>query len=440
MTLKELREKAVKALKDARSIIEKAETDKREITSEEDKQFSNYMTEHNQAVKEVQRRSEIEAAEKYLTQNQEPVRAKPTPDEEGKKDDDKKISEETRALALQGWCRASLVKRGADFAITEAQREAAKKCGFSLDQKEIGFDLTRNYRSVLKEYRAAQSAITGSAGAFLIPEGFVSALERALLEFGGVRQTAEVIRTATGNDLPWPTTDDTSNKGEIIGENAPQNEQAITFKQIVLKAYKYSSKMVKIPSELLQDSAIDLATLVGSMLGERIGRIQNDHFTTGTGAGQPKGIVTASTLGVTAASATTIKGDELIDLIHAVDPAYRVGAGFMMHDNIFLHLAKLKDGQGQYLLQGLTDSAVMRIRGFPITINQSMQSSVATGTKTILFGQLSKYKIRDVEEVRLVRLDERYAELDQVAFVSFMRSDGNLLDAGVAPVEHLIQA
>ena len=80
------------------------------------------------------------------------------------------------------------------------------------------------------------------------------------------------------------------------------------------------------------------------------------------------------------------------------------------------------------------------VKGYPVTINQSMQSSVATATKTILFGQLRKYKIRDAGEVRLIRLDERYAELDQVAFVAFMRSDGNLLDAGVAPVKHLLQA
>ena len=439
MTLKEWREKSLKALKDARCIIEKAETEKRDVTPDEDKQFTAYMEDHNKSVKEIQKRSELEAAEKEIAKNQEEARAKPNPEDEEKQGKKEKLSEETRASALKGWFSVPLAMRG-DVKITDEMRDAAKQCGFNLNQREIGFDLRGNYRQIQKEFRAAQTTATGSSGGFLIPEGFVSTLERALLEFGGARQVAEIMRTATGNDLPWPTSDDTSNKGEIIGENATQNEQAIAFAQVIFKAYKYSSKMVKIPFELLQDSAIDLASLVGNILGERIGRIQNDHFTTGTGAGQPKGIVTASTLGVTAASATAVKGDELIDLIHSVDSAYRIGAGFMMHDNLFLHLAKLKDGQGQYLLQGLTDSAVMRIRGFPITINQSMQSSVATATKTILFGQLSKYKIRDAGEVRLIRLDERYAELDQVAFVAFMRSDGNLLDAGVAPVKHLLQA
>lgn len=439
MTLKEWREKSLKALKDARSIIEKAETEKREVTADEDRQFTAYMEEHNKAAKEVQKRAELEAAEKEIAKNQEEARTKPNPEDEGKKEKTEKISEETRAMALKGWFSTPLALRG-DAIITDEQREAAKKCGFNLNQREIGFDLRNNYREVQREFRAAQTTATGSSGGFLIPEGFVSSLERALLEFGGARQVSEVMRTATGNDLPWPTSNDTSNKGEIIGENTTQNEQAIAFAQIIFKAYKYSSKMVKIPFELLQDSAIDLASLTGTILGERIGRIQNDHFTTGTGAGQPKGIVTASTLGVTAASATAIKGDELIDLIHAVDPAYRIGSGFMMHDSIFLAISKLKDGQGQYLFQGLVDATRLMVKGYPVTINQSMQSSVATATKTILFGQLRKYKIRDAGEVRLIRLDERYAELDQVAFVAFMRSDGNLLDAGVAPVKHLLQA
>lgn len=440
MTLKELREKSLKALKDARAIIEKADTEKRDVTVDEDKQFAAYMEDHNKAAKEVQKRAALEDAEKAIAENQEEARVKPEPaPEERRESGAVEISEETRALALQGWFATPCAHRGV-ARVSDEQRDAAKKCGFNLESREIGFRLRRNYRNVQREFRAAQSGITGSAGAFLIPEGFITTLERALLEFGGMRQVSDVMRTATGNDLPWPTSDDTSNKGEIIGENITQNEQAITFGNITYKAYKYSSKMVKIPFELLQDSAIDLASLTGIILGERIGRIQNDHFTTGTGAGQPKGITLASTLGVTSATATAIKADELIDLIYSVDPAYRIGAGFLMHDGVFLAISKLKDGQGQYLFQGMNNSNVLSIKGYPVTINQSMQSTVATGTKTVLFGQLNKYKIRDAGDVRLVRLDERYAELDQVAFVSFMRSDGNLLDAGVAPVKHLLQA
>lgn len=435
MTLKELREKAVKALKDARSIIEKAETEKREITTDEDRQFVAYMEDHNKAVKEIQKRSDLEAAEKELARNQEEARTKTNPEGEEKQEKREKITEETRAVALQGWARHS-----AGFDVEERHLEAAQKCGIELNRKEIDIDLRRDYKNVRNEIRAAQTSVTGSTGAFTIPEGFVNSLESALLQFGGMREAANVIRTDTGNDLPWPTSDDTSNKGEIIGENIAQNEQNVTFGQVVFKAYKYSSKMILVPYELLNDSAINLAVFLGDKSGERIGRIQNDHFTTGTGAGQPKGSVTASTLGVTSASAAAIKFDEVKDLYHSVDPAYRVGARFMFHDGILQHLAKLKDGQGQYLLGGVTTGNPITLYGVPYIINQSMQATVATATKTMLFGQLSKYQIRDAGSIRFIRLNERYAEKDQVAFFALLRSDGNLLDAGVAPVKHLLQA
>lgn len=437
MTLKEIQEKALRALKAARDLVDKADTEKRDMTSDEDKQFTGYMSEHTKLTKDLQARSGLENAEKAMAAIPEEARARPEP--EGREEKKPEITEEIRGAALKGWFSTPLSLRG-DIEITDAQRQAAKQCGFNLNQREIAFGLRGNYRSIQHEFRAPQTTTTGSTGGYLIPTGFVSTLERALLEFGGMRQVSEVMRTATGNDLPWPTSDDTSNKGEIIGENTTQNEQNIAFKQVIFKAYKYSSKMIKIPFELLQDSAVDLASLTGQIAGERLGRIQNQHFTTGTGAGQPKGLTLATTLGATTASATAIKADELMDLIYSVDPAYRTGAAFMMHDNIFLAISKLKDGQGQYLLNGLADSTQLRIKGYPVIINMDMQSSVTTATKTVVFGQLGKYKIRDAGEVRLVRLDERYADLDQVAFVAFLRSDGNLLDAGVAPVKHLLQA
>jgi HK97 family phage major capsid protein len=108
---------------------------------------------------------------------------------------------------------------------------------------------------------------------------------------------ATVIRTDTGAALPIPTSDDTSNKGAILGENTAASEVDVSFGQLVLDAYKYSSKYVLVSVEFLQDSSINVAEFIGKALGERIGRIQNDHFTTGTGSSQPNGIVTAATLG-----------------------------------------------------------------------------------------------------------------------------------------------
>ena len=318
--------------------------------------------------------------------------------------------------------------------------QACTKTGVRPHAQNYDFSLRRDVAKMRGEFRD-QSAISGPAGQYTVAPGFVSSLERAMLAFGGMRQVADVMRTTSGNNMPWPTTNDTSNEGAIISENTAAGEQDVTFGQVIFYAHKYTSKLVQVPVELLEDSAFDLASEIGRMLGERLGRITNRHFTVGTGAGQPEGIVPGSTLGVTAASASAIAADEILDLIHSVDPSYRAGAGFMMHDSILLHIRKLKDGNGQYLWSsGLTAGMPDRLAGYTITPNQHMQSSVATGTKTIVFGQLSKYKIRDVAGVRLVRLNERFADSDQVGFLAFSRHDAHLLDAGVAPVKHLIQA
>jgi HK97 family phage major capsid protein len=139
---------------------------------------------------------------------------------------------------------------------------------------------------------------------------------------------------------------------------------------------------------------------------------------------------------------TAIISDEVIDLIHSVDPAYRPNASFMMHDVVLAAIRKLKEQTtNAYIWQpGLQAGVPDRLLGYRYTVNQSMSSTFTTGQKLVLFGDLSKYLIRDVSTIRLVRLEERYADTDQIAFIAFMRTDGNLLDAGTRPVKWLALA
>jgi len=337
---------------------------------------------------------------------------------------------EERALALQAW---ALVQTGKE--ITDEHRVACRRTATNPNAKDFEVQLRRDraYSQVRREMRASTASTEGGE---TIPEGFVNNFERALLQFGGMRQVADVMRTASGNAMPWPTTDDTGNKGALIAEEDEVTAQDVVTGSVVFNAYKYTSKMVKVSAELLEDSAFDLANILGEMLGERVGRITNDHFTTGDGSSKPKGLIVAATVGKETASSTVIDPDEVYDLLHSVDPAYRDGAGWMLHDSILLAVRKLKDGNDQYLWQpGLQLGIPDRLLSYPITINQSMASTITASDKVIAFGQLSKYKIRDVASVRLRRLVERYAEFDQEAFVVFSRHDGDLLDAGTKPVK-----
>ena len=341
------------------------------------------------------------------------------------------------AYAIQGWLRAA--KPGAK--IEQDHLDAAKYFGFDLRAQEIAIPLTKDYRKVAREHRAM--SLTVGSGGYTVPEGFVASLEEALLAFGVVRTVADVMRTDSGNNLPWPTMNDTTTKGEIIAEAVTFGTSVDpTFGVVEFKAFKYSSKPIVVSFELLQDSAFDLATRIGTWLGTRIARIQNDHFTTGAGTTLPKGLTVAAVVGKAAASMTTFTADELIDLEHSVDPAYRTGASWMFHDIALAHIRKLKETTtNAYIWQpGLQQGVPDRLLGRTYTINQSMSSAFTTGQKLVLFGDLSKYKIRDVAEIRLVRLNELFAQTDQIGFNAFMRSDGNLLDAGTRPVKWLALA
>lgn len=346
-------------------------------------------------------------------------------------------TEADHSLALQGWMRA---RAGMELLPIHAQ--ACQKCKvrphlefFDASLRNGSYSAVRND---FRKFRNAQSASDGSLGSYTVAEGFVPRLEIALLQYGGMRQASDVMRTDTGADMPWPTSDDTSNKGAIIGESSVPDTQDVSFGQVIFRAHKWTSKFVKVPFELLEDSAFNLASILGDMLGERLGRIQNEHYTTGTGVGQPMGFVNAAATFTTGVAAGAIDWDDVIGLEHSVDPAYRAGSIYMAHDTVISALRLVKDGQGRPIWTSGAQAGVPdTINGKMIVTNNDMASTLTSGSKSLAFGDFSKYKIRDVNGVRLVRLNERFADADQIAFVAFARGDGNLLNAGVAPIKVL---
>jgi HK97 family phage major capsid protein len=251
------------------------------------------------------------------------------------------------------------------------------------------------------------------------------------------------LTTETGNALPWPTLDDTANVGRLIGENVAVTATDVAFGQKSLGAYTYSSDAVLVSYVLLQDSAFDLGReVINPALGERIGRIANSHLTVGTGVSQPSGIVTGSTLGKTTAAVAAVTADELIDFYHSIDPAYRKSPAFkiMFNDSTLAAIRKLKDAQNRYLIENLKDGgAVINLAGIsvPYVVNQDV-ASMATGVKFAVAGDFSKYVVRRVREVTMLRLNERYADALQVGFFAFCRLDGALINTSA--VKHLKNA
>lgn len=360
------------------------------------------------------------------------------------------VKEEVREEAFAGWCRA---QRG--LPLKRSQRRACQEIGLSPNNRHLDVRLcdTRTYRQAQDNCRSGHpqnllrslSATNLATGGALVPSSFVNALEINMLAFGGMMQEAEVIRTATGGEMRWPTADDASNEGSQIGENtAVGDDTDPAFAQQVWRDYKFKSGVITAAYELLEDASFDLASQLGAMIGERIGRIVNRRATTGNGAGTMEGITVGAAVGKTAAATTSFTPNEIINLIHSIDPAYRIGAKFMMHDSIVMLLRLFKEtGTDQYLWQpGLKDGVPDKLFGYPVAINQHMDSAPVASAKTMIFGQLTKYKIRQVGGLRFYRLLERYRDNDQDGFLAFTRVDGRLLRASATntAVKSLTQA
>jgi HK97 family phage major capsid protein len=307
--------------------------------------------------------------------------------------------------------------------------------GLEPEQRAILRDGFRNE----KEQRA--QTVTTTAGGYLIPNDWVQAIESAMKSYSGTLAAPTTKwRTDTGALIPYPTVDDTSNKGALLGINTQESAQDLTFGVENFNAYKFTSKNVLVPIELMQDSAFDLNTFLTDKLGERIGRICEQYFTTGTGTAQPEGIVTGSTAGYTAAASNAIAYNDLVELKHSVDPAYRTraSAGWMMNDSTLKVIRKMVDGYSRPLWEVSVQAGDPdQILGHPYFINQEM-ASIEASAKSILFGDLSKFIIRHVTEMVMMRLVERYADYYQIGFQTFHRCDARLVDAGTRPIKHLL--
>jgi HK97 family phage major capsid protein len=233
--------------------------------------------------------------------------------------------------------------------------------------------------------------------------------------------------------MAWVTEDDTANSGAILAENTQVTEQDMAWGTAQLGAYMYTSKLVRVSYQLLQDNAYNAEERLSTNLGRRIGRAQNAHFTTGTGSSQPEGIVTNAVVGKTGATGqtTSVTYDDLIDLELSVLADFRQNGVYMFSDATLKSLRKVReDSTGQYLWQpGLQAGAPNQLNGHPYIINNYMPAPAANA-KSILFGDFREgFVVRRVRDVQLLRLSERYADFLQVGFLAFNRADSKQQNA-----------
>ena len=301
-------------------------------------------------------------------------------------------------------------------------------------QKHVS-EAMQHLRSMVREQRDLS---TGTSGAVL-PNEYWDSIEQSMLAFGGVRAVARAIRTANGNPFILPTLNDTANSAAIVAEAGSANTSTDpAMGSLTLGAFTYRTMML-ISREMLQDASFDVAAWVNEGFGTRLARGLNASFTTGTGSGQPNGVVTASSAGVTMATGNSVVFNDLTQLEHSLDPAYRTGARFMWHDTTLRLIKQMVDSQSRPLwIPGIALREPDTVLGYPYSINQQMTALSSGGVKAMLFGRFDKYIVRDVVNPVLLRDEYNYAATNQVAFWLFSRHDGDLLDAGTDPMKHAV--
>lgn len=283
--------------------------------------------------------------------------------------------------------------------------------------------------------RNTMSTTTPAEGGYTVQTDVASRFIDAMSAFGGMRDVAETIRTATGNPLGFPTTDGTTEEGEIVPENTQAGTADISFGTRPLNVFMFGSKIITVPIQLLQDSTLNIEQLAFNRMATRISRATNRKFTVGTGTGEPTGLITAASVGKTGATGTTtsVGFDDLVDLQESVDEAYQAGARWMFAQSTRKVVRKLKDANGRPIWTpgyegGITKGAPDELLGKPVTLNSHVPA-MAANAKSIAYGQLNKYMIRDALEVTLFRFgDSAYASKGQVGFLAWARSGGNFMD------------
>ena len=410
--LKEMREKMAKLATNARAIIEEITDETPEDRAVElEREFDAMMQEHDRLAERVERVERSEAAMASL--------------------DDLDLS---NVPQFQGRS-APAVDNGPQVDYRQAFCEMIASGGIETVSLEA--------RQVLMEHRV-QVGGTNSSGGFTVPTELAGFIEKSMIATGPMYDSNlfTVLETTSGHTFNIPTVDDTAVTAVAHTEGtAPTNDggKDVTFGQKSLGAYAFDTEFVRWSAELNADSVLNMESLLGQLLGERLGRIANTNLTTGNGSSTVEGIMTNSSAGKTAASATAITADEIIDLIHSVDPAYRTSpkTAIMMNDSTLAAVRKLKDGNGNYLWQmGNYQAGIpQNILGYNVIVNQAMDS-LATAKKVMLFGDMSKFYVRKVGQPSIIVLRERFAP--DFGILGYIRFDGCLTNTSA--IKHLVTA
>ena len=298
-------------------------------------------------------------------------------------------------------------------------------------------------RGEIRSHKFEQRALStnvSTKGPETVPQDFLSTVQAKLLTTGPMLDGSVVnlLSTQGGNDIKVPV-ESTRMAGTAVAEGATFAVSDPTFSNITLRAHKIGTLVVA-SRELVEDAGIDLQAFLGAQIGVALGTAANSLLTLGTGTVQPKGIAAAAGSGVTGGTGVTgaFTGDNLIALLHSVDSLYAAqpNAGWMMSRGTLGAARALKGNDGAYLFQPyMTEGSPGTLLGYRVYENPYV-AAAATNAKSVLFGDMGAYITRVVGGIEITRSDEAYFLSDQIAWRATIRLDGDLGGGGADAVKY----
>ncbi|MDY2955792.1 MAG: phage major capsid protein [Enterococcus cecorum] len=338
------------------------------------------------------------------------------------------LGEEIKRLERQAVIDLELSKpTSSPISSKPGMKDEEEKTGRASDEYKSAFWNAMRMKNPSNQIYNSLSIGEDSEGGYLAPDEFERTLITTLEEENIFRKLAKVIKTSSGDrKIPVVVT-----KGSAawLDEGEDFEESDSVFGQTSIGAYKLGT-MIKVSDELLNDSVFSIESYIATEFARRIGAKEEEAFIVGDGDGKPTGVfhtTAGGQLGVTAASATAITADEIIDLVYSLKAPYRKNAVFIMNDATVKAVRKLKDGQGQYLWQpSLTAGTPDTLLNRPV-YTSAYAPIIEAGASTIAFGDFGYYWIADRQGRSFKRLNELFATSGQVGFLGSQRVDGKLI-------------
>lgn len=399
--LQEMRDARGKAIADARTILDKADAEKRSLSAEESINYDTAFAKAEELRASITREESLATAERDAAEVA--LRSK-----DALKDTKlgKSVDDETRALGKTG---------------TDEYRDAFNKM------------LLETRAGLSDAERRALQADSDVAGGFTVaPMQFVKQLLKDVDNQVFMRQRATKFPVTSAASLGVPTLASDVSDSDWTTELATGNEDSsMLFGFRELQPHPMA-KRLKVSNTLLRTSSISIDALVRARLAYKAAVTQEKAFMTGTGVNQALGIFTASANGITTArdvstgnTTTALTFDGLIEAKYSLKGQYWNNADWIFHRDALKMLAKLKDGEGQYIWrESVRDGEADRLLGRPIIMSEYAPNTFTTGLYVGMLGDYSNYWIADALNLQIQVVKELYAETDQTGYIMRLSCDG----------------